>query len=76
MITNRDEAYEAGRRAAEEGGVELHDLSGYMNKIGVPREFQGQWLSGLEDFYSDQGFNTETEGDGYDWERAALARLD
>lgn len=76
MITNRDEAYEAGRRAAEEGGVPLHDLTSHMRTIGIPAEFQGQWLAGLEDSYSDQGFNTETEGDGYDWERAALARMD
>lgn len=71
-----DEARAAGRAAANEGGVALHDLTGHMNAIGVPAALQGFWLTGLEQGLEDLGFNVEgDEGDGHDWERKALAGI-
>lgn len=72
-----DEAREAGRIAARDCSTPLHDLTGHMGRLGIPQELRGAWLSGLEDGLMDQGYNVEgTEGDGHDWERQALARMD
>lgn len=49
-INSAKTAYEAGKRAAEEG-VGTYDLTGEMNKRGIPDQFRGSWLNGVEDGY-------------------------
>lgn len=73
---SRDEAYAAGRQARIDGTAPLHDLTTHLKTIGLPAEFHGQWLAGLEDEMEAEGLNVEgNEGDGYDWERNALAAV-
>jgi len=47
-INSTETAYEAGKLAAE-GGVGTYDLTGEMDKRGIPVAFRGAWLSGVED---------------------------
>ena len=75
--TTAAEAYEAGRLVASEGRARLHDLTGQMQELEIPLAFRGNWLSGVEDSFEDDGMSVQDpDEDGYGWERRALAGAD
>lgn len=76
-ITTAAEAKAAGRAAQDNRQVPLHDITGHMNAIGVPRSLHYAYLGGIEDSLEDDGVDTtaDPDSDGYGWERKALAGL-
>lgn len=72
--TNTDQARAAGRLAAEEGGVPLHDIGGHVRSLGLTSLCQSVWICGLEDGLEEMGFDTDPDSDGHAAERRALAR--
>src|SRR3546814_5067741 len=76
-ITTAAEARAAGRAAQDNREVPLHDITGHMYAIGVPRSLHYAYLGGIDDSLEDDGVDTtaDPDADGYGWERKALAGL-
>jgi hypothetical protein len=76
-ITTPEEARLAGRTAQDDRQVPLHDITGHMYAIGLPRSLHRHFLSGIEDSLEDDGVDTtaDPDADGYGWERKALAGI-
>src|SRR3546814_12162482 len=76
-ITTAAEARAAGRAAQDNREVPLHDITGHMYAIGVPRSLHYAYLGGIDDSLEDDGVDTtaDPDADGKGWERKALAGL-
>src|SRR3546814_12204158 len=69
-ITTAAEARAAGRAAQDNREVPLHDITGHMYAIGVPRSLHYAYLGGIDDSLEDDGVDTTADPDanGYGWE--------
>src|SRR3546814_14134665 len=73
-ITTAAEARAAGRAAQDNREVPLHDLTGHMYAIGMPRSLHYAYLGGIDDSLEDDGVDTtaDHDADGYGWKRKDL----
>lgn len=74
-IETIEQAREAGRLAANEGGTPTFGLNEHLTKLGVPLALQSAWMGAYEDELERQGFDLDPDSDGYGWERRALSRI-
>lgn len=77
MFATAAEARAAGRTAQDNRQVPLHDITGHMYAIGLPRTLHSAYLGGIEDSLEEDGVDTtsDPDADGYGWERKALASI-
>src|SRR3546814_19085192 len=73
-ITTVAEARAAGRAAQDNREVPLHDITGHMYAICVPRPLHYAYLGGIDDRLEEDGVDTQQDpdADGYGWETKAL----
>src|SRR3546814_3517575 len=60
-ITTAAEARAAGRAAQDNREVPLHDITGHMYAIGVPRSLHYAYLGGIDDSLEDAGVDRSEE---------------